>query len=111
MKRWLVDPLMVAVLLLIVVTSGTGFAGTSEEVSSSCVAPARGPLLAMAQESAVGQVQTPTTPVQTMAKVGRPAPDFEANAFVNGQFKNIKLSDFKGRWVALCFYPGDFTFV
>ncbi len=111
MKRCLVDPLMVAILLLIAVTCGTGFAAASEDVSSSCVAPARGPLLAMAQDSAVGQVQTPTTQAPTAAKVGRPAPDFEANAFVNGQFKNIKLSDFKGRWVALCFYPGDFTFV
>jgi peroxiredoxin (alkyl hydroperoxide reductase subunit C) len=26
-------------------------------------------------------------------------------------FKNIKLSDYRGKWVVLCFYPGDFTFV
>ncbi len=26
-------------------------------------------------------------------------------------FKNIKLSDYKGNWVVICFYPGDFTFV
>jgi len=45
------------------------------------------------------------------AKVGKPAPDFETAAFVDGGFKNIKLSDYKGKWVALCFYPGDFTFV
>ena len=38
-------------------------------------------------------------------------PDFEATAFQNGAFKNVKLSDFKGKWVVLCFYPGDFTFV
>jgi hypothetical protein len=46
-----------------------------------------------------------------MAKVGKPAPDFEASAFVDGGFDNIKLSDYKGKWVVLCFYPGDFTFV
>ena len=46
-----------------------------------------------------------------LAKVGMQAPDFEANAYVNGSFTNVKLSDFKGKWVALCFYPGDFTFV
>jgi peroxiredoxin (alkyl hydroperoxide reductase subunit C) len=45
------------------------------------------------------------------ARVGQPAPDFEAAAFVDGGFKNIKLSDYRGRWVVLCFYPGDFTFV
>ncbi len=43
--------------------------------------------------------------------VGQKAPDFEANAFHNGIFKKIKLSDYMGQWVVLCFYPGDFTFV
>jgi hypothetical protein len=46
-----------------------------------------------------------------LAKVGSPAPDFEASAFVNGGFENVKLSDYKGQWISLCFYPGDFTFV
>ena len=44
-------------------------------------------------------------------KVGGKAPDFEAPAFQNGQFGQIKLSDYLGQWVVLCFYPGDFTFV
>jgi alkyl hydroperoxide reductase subunit AhpC len=43
--------------------------------------------------------------------VGKKAPDFEAAAFVDGGFKNIRLSDYAGKWVFLCFYPGDFTFV
>jgi len=43
--------------------------------------------------------------------VGKPAPDFTADAFVEGGFKKITLSDYKGKWVVLCFYPGDFTFV
>ena len=46
------------------------------------------------------------------ARVGKEAPDFEASAYVQGEgFKNIKLSDYRGKWVLLCFYPGDFTFV
>ena len=46
------------------------------------------------------------------ARVGREAPDFEANAFVADYgFKPVKLSDYKGKWIVLCFYPGDFTFV
>ena len=47
----------------------------------------------------------------SMARVGKEAPDFEASAFVNGGFKNVKLSDYRGQWISLCFYPGDFTFV
>jgi len=49
----------------------------------------------------------------TMAnvKIGTKAPDFEAPAFHKGNFVQIKLSDYLGKWVALCFYPGDFTFV
>ena len=47
-----------------------------------------------------------------LARVGGPAPDFEATAFVEGKgFQPIKLSSYKGKWIVLCFYPGDFTFV
>ena len=50
--------------------------------------------------------------VRTMiAKVGKKAPDFEAPAYYKGEFTTVKLSDFFGKWVLLCFYPGDFTFV
>jgi hypothetical protein len=49
--------------------------------------------------------------VMAMAKVGGKAPDFQAPAFHEGKFINIKLSDYLGKWILLCFYPGDFTFV
>ncbi len=39
------------------------------------------------------------------------APDFEAEAVIGSEIKNIKLSDYKGKWVVLFFYPLDFTFV
>jgi alkyl hydroperoxide reductase subunit AhpC len=46
------------------------------------------------------------------ALVGKPAPDFTLMALVNGQFKEIRLSDFKAKKkVVLFFYPADFTFV
>ncbi len=45
------------------------------------------------------------------ARVGQKAPDFEAPAYFKGKFTTVKLSDFLGKWVLLCFYPGDFTFV
>lgn len=43
--------------------------------------------------------------------IGKPAPDFETKAYVNGEIINVKLSDYRGKWVLLYFYPGDFTFV
>ena len=44
--------------------------------------------------------------------VQQPAPDFKATAVVNGQFKEISLSDYKTKkYVVLYFYPLDFTFV
>jgi peroxiredoxin (alkyl hydroperoxide reductase subunit C) len=43
--------------------------------------------------------------------VGKQAPEFSASAFHNGKITKVKLEDFKGKWVVLCFYPGDFTFV
>ena len=49
--------------------------------------------------------------VMSVAKVGAKAPDFEAPAYQNGNFGQVKLSDYIGKWVVLCFYPGDFTFV
>lgn len=45
------------------------------------------------------------------AKIGQPAPDFNATAVVKGQFENIKLGDYKGKYLVLFFYPLDFTFV
>ena len=45
------------------------------------------------------------------ARVGQKAPDFTAPAYYKGGFGPIKLSDVAGKWVLLCFYPGDFTFV
>ena len=46
-----------------------------------------------------------------MVKIGQKAPDFTAQAYYQGNFTEIKLADYVGRWVALIFYPGDFTFV
>jgi len=84
--------------------------GKEQALQSSCVAPAKGPLAPPAKaQSDAGASQPQAAPI--MARVGRVAPDFEANAFVNGTFKNLKLSDNKGKWTVLCFYPGDFTFV
>ncbi len=74
-----------------------------------CVKPTGGPVVAAptpAQATTLEEVQ------MTVARTGKEAPDFEATAYVAGKgFENIKLSDYLGQWVVLCFYPGDFTFV
>jgi hypothetical protein len=46
-----------------------------------------------------------------MILIGRKAPDFTAPGYHQGKFINLKLSEHLGKWVLLCFYPGDFTFV
>jgi len=79
------------------------------EKHQGCVASARGPKVMASAPEAAAPVATGGAKV--LARVGKEAPDFEATAFVDGGFKNISLSDYKGQWVVLCFYPGDFTFV
>ena len=45
------------------------------------------------------------------ARVGEKAPDFQAPSYFQGEFTSVKLSDYFGKWILVCFYPGDFTFV
>ncbi len=79
------------------------------EASDKCVTPARGPISAPVAATPLStQVHQE---VKMIARVGKKAPDFEASAYIDGGFKNIKLSDYAGHWVMVCFYPGDFTFV
>ncbi|XP_077499034.1 peroxiredoxin 2-like isoform X1 [Amblyomma americanum] len=47
----------------------------------------------------------------TLPELTKPAPDFCGIAVVDGQFKEIKLSDYKDKYLVLFFYPLDFTFV
>ncbi len=42
---------------------------------------------------------------------GQRALDFELTAVVGNDIRNIKLSDFQGKWRILCFFPAAFTFV
>lgn len=79
--------------------------------SSSCARPASKAGSGKAEEPRATE-PTPEReePVMT-ARVGKQAPDFSAPAYLKGKFTNVSLSDFSGKWVLLCFYPGDFTFV
>jgi len=88
-------------------------AAAKAEPKDQCVKAAKGIISEKPKPGAAkaGEPGTAEGGVGVIAKVGKPAPDFEASAFVAGGFKNVKLSDYKGKWVVLCFYPGDFTFV
>ena len=46
-----------------------------------------------------------------MIQVGSPAPDFTMEGVTGREFVTVNLSDYKGKWVVLFFYPLDFTFV
>ncbi|CAF0786067.1 unnamed protein product [Rotaria sordida] len=45
------------------------------------------------------------------AQISKPAPSFEGIAAIDGEFKEISLTDFKNKYLVLLFYPLDFTFV
>jgi len=57
--------------------------------------------------------ETPTKKEEKIvaARVGQKAPDFTAPAYYRGGFTTVRLSNYLGKWVLVCFYPGDFTFV
>ncbi len=57
------------------------------------------------------EIQKKEDSIMSTVKVGGKAPDFVAPAYYKGVFTEVKLSDHLGKWVLLCFYPGDFTFV
>ena len=75
-----------------------------------CVQAAQGPIAAE-EPGATPAAPRPEKEEGMSVRVGMAAPDFEATAYVGGDFQNVKLSDYKGQWITLCFYPGDFTFV
>ena len=77
-----------------------------------CVVAAKGPITPESETTPDNSNPSAGSKETVMSVlVGKPAPDFEAAAYIDGGFENIRLSSFKGQWVVLCFYPGDFTFV
>ena len=82
----------------------------AEKPAVGCARPTGGVVGQPAPENDQ-QTTVPTEEAQTMIHVGKPAPDFVAPAYHKGEFTSVKLSDHLGKWVVLCFYPGDFTFV
>ena len=83
----------------------------SEELEISCARPTGGPVGELVKADETEKEKNIFKEAISMIKVGQKAPDFTAPAYHNGKFINVKLSDYLGKWVVLCFYPGDFTFV
>lgn len=52
-----------------------------------------------------------STGFTTFVKVGHPVPDYEFEYFQDDEVKKAKFSDYRNRWLAVFFYPADFTFV
>ena len=75
-----------------------------EKPKDGCVAPACGPISVPEMETASSAPDQKEERKMT-AQVGKPAPDFEANAFFEGGFRNVKLSDYKDQWVISCLSP------
>ena len=85
----------------------------AEEMDISCARPTGGPVGETQNLTEKAETETNTTPkeVTPMIQVGHKAPDFTAPGYQQGKFVNVKLSNYFGKWVLLCLYPGDFTFV
>lgn len=81
----------------------------AEDLKIGCARPTGGPVGETVEtEEQENQIKLKEN---VMIKVGEKAPDFTAPAYHKGKFVSVKLSDYLGKWVVLCFYPGDFTFV
>lgn len=82
----------------------------AKEIKAGCARPTGGPVGETIEPQTSENSVTPKEE-KSMVKVGQKAPDFTAPAYHKGKFISIKLSEYLGKWVVLCFYPGDFTFV
>jgi hypothetical protein len=82
----------------------------AEEIKGGCARPTGGPVGEPPPEETIQKREALQEGLK-MIQVGKKAPDFTAPGFHRDIFMNIKLSDYLGKWVLLCFYPGDFTFV
>ena len=82
-----------------------------KEMEVGCARPTGGPVGEAPEESVEAAPQTTAKERDPMIQVGKKAPDFVAPAYYKGDFVSAKLSEYLGKWVLLCFYPGDFTFV
>jgi hypothetical protein len=80
-----------------------------QEFKPGCARPTGG--VVGGKEKATQEEKSAPKEEKKMLLIGRKAPDFTAPAYHQGKFVNLQLSEYFGKWILLCFYPGDFTFV
>jgi hypothetical protein len=83
----------------------------AEEIKAGCARPTGGLVGEEPSQENTPEMTVGKKEVKPMIMIGRKAQDFMAPGYFQGQFINVHLSDYLGKWVLLCFYPGDFTFV
>ena len=57
------------------------------------------------------ELASPPMAINPVPLPGQSALDFELPAVVGDDIKNVKLSDYQGKWRIVCFFPAAFTFV
>lgn len=82
-----------------------------QEIKAGCARPTGGPVGEDVKETKEIIKEATEEEAKPMITVGKKAPDFTAPAYFQGKFVSVQLSEYLGKWVILCFYPGDFTFV
>ena len=82
-----------------------------EEFKPGCQRPVSGTVGGEPAAAVSGGTIIQKEEKKPMIQIGKKAPDFSAPAYFKGKFVEVKLSEYLGKWVILCFYPGDFTFV
>ena len=82
-----------------------------EEMNVGCARPTGGPVGESVKKETKEEKTKIYKEASAMIHVGKKAPDFTAPGYQKGKFISAKLSEYLGKWVLLCFYPGDFTFV
>ena len=83
----------------------------AKEMEVGCARPTGGPVSESAGEEPKEEKASISEEVSPMIHVGKKVPDFAAPGYQKGKFISVNLSEYLGKWVLLCFYPGDFTFV
>jgi peroxiredoxin (alkyl hydroperoxide reductase subunit C) len=81
-----------------------------QEFKPGCARPTGG-VVGEKEKAKTAQDEQPVKKEEKTMLIGRKAPDFSAPAYHKGKFINLQLSEYFGKWILLCFYPGDFTFV
>ncbi len=82
-----------------------------KEQKVGCARPTGGVVGEPAPPNQTEAAEPAVKEVKPMIQVGKKAPDFVAPCYYQGKFASAQLSEYLGKWVLLCFYPGDFTFV